>query len=156
MSNWEGDKYPKVRRDNQRLKEYRSEWALVKKFPEELMNNAELVTYLRTITHDSWFIARFGTVTFSICFSRRRKRRASCKRRYASCGLPTYSLHFPDNNQNSTLLALHELCHVLCWAQSHGPIFCSVLLQVVTHYMGVTAGKELRRQFGINMVELVR
>lgn len=154
MSNWEPDKYPKVMRDTQRLKEYWAEWALTKTFPKEPMSNTDLVVYLRTITHDQWFQDRFGTVTFSVCFSKRRKRRSSCKRRYP--GRRQYSLHFPDNDNNSTLLALHEMVHVLCYDQRHGPIYCSVLLQIVIRYMGVTVGRELRRQFAINRVELVR
>lgn len=158
MSNWEPSKYPKLIRDNQRLKEYRAEWALEKEFPKEPMDNGELVVYLRTITHDQWFIDRFGKVTFSVVFSKRRKTRASCKRRKNRWekGLPIYSLHFPDNDKNTTLLAVHELCHVLCFGQDHGPIYCSVLLQIIIRYMGVTAGRELRRQFNLNMVELVR
>ncbi len=158
MSNWEPNKYPKLERDSQRLKEYRSEWALAKEFPEDCMSNTELVAYLRTITHDQWFIDRFGKVTFSICFSKRRKTRASCKRRYPEGrdNPPSYSLHFPDDCKNSRLLGVHELCHILCYDQSHGPIYCSVLLQVVTHYMGVVMGRELRRQFNLNMVKLVR
>lgn len=158
MSNWEGDKYPKVTRDSQRLKEYRSEWALAKAFPEDPMMNSELVNYLRTITHDQWFIDRFGTVTFSICFSKRRTTRASCKRRWPDGrdNPPRYSLHFPDNDKNSAMLAVHELCHVLCYDQDHGPIYCSVLLQIVLRYMGVAVGKELRHQFNVHMVDRVR
>ncbi len=159
MSCWEPDKYPKLGRDSQRIREYRAEWGLAKAFPDS-MNNTELVIYLRTITHDQWFQDRFGTVTFAVCFSKRRRTRASCKRWYPRCegrrGLPIYSLHFPDNGKNKPLLALHEMCHVLCYDQSHGPIFCSVLLQIVIRYMGVAVGKELRHQFNLNMVTLVR
>lgn len=158
MSCWEPDKYPKLGRDSQRRKEYRSEWRLADEIPEDPMDNAELVGYLRTITHDQWFIDRFGTVKFSVCFSRRRKTRASCKRRYplGRDMPPTYSLHFPDNDKNKPLLALHEMCHVLCYDQSHGPIYCSVLLQIVLRYMGVAVGRELRRQFNLHMVDRVR
>jgi hypothetical protein len=158
MSCWEDDKYPRVHRDNQRRKEYKSEWAVTKVFPEKKLSNDELAVYLRTVTHDQWFIDRFGKVTFSICFSNQRKTTASCKRRYKNGrdNPPTYSLHFPASGGNEKILALHEMCHVLCYDQSHGPIFCSVLLQIVLRYMGLAVGKELRRQFAIHGVDRVR
>ena len=151
-SHWEPDKYEKLGRDYQRKREYRSEWAFAKEQPEDGMSKPELRTYLNTVARDQWFRDRFGTVLFAVEISRRRKTRASCCRRGV-----TFTLKFPELGGNNTrLLALHELAHILCYDQSHGPIYCSVLLQVVTHFMGAVAGKELRRQFGINMVELVR
>lgn len=158
MIHWEPDKYPKVKRDSQRIREYRSEWGLAKTFPEDPVENGELVIYLRTITHDQWFIDHFGAVTFSICFSKRRTTQASCKRRWPDGrdNPPRYSLHFPDNDKNSALLAVHELCHVLCYDQDHGPIYCSILLQLIIHYMGILVGKELHRQFNLHRVKLVR
>lgn len=155
MSHWEPHKYPKPSRDSQRLKEYRSEWALARDLGDDTMDKAAMAVYLRTITHDPWFQERFGTVTFAICFSKRRRTRASCKRRYPE-GLPIYSLHFPDNDKNTTLLALHEMVHVLCYDQCHGPIFCSVMLQIVLRYMGVAAGRALNRLFAVNAVKLVQ
>jgi len=160
---WEPYKYKEVYRDNQRRREYRSEWEFAKQmFPDEMaMSNLAMLKFLRDVAADKWFRDRFGTVRFTVTFNRRRKTRASCSHRAATaCGSTTsagFTLKFPGNgNMNHRLTGLHELMHIVCHRQAHGPIFCSALLQVVLHYMGTVAGKELRRQFGINMVELVR
>lgn len=155
MGHWEPYKYKEVIRDHQQKREYRSEWGFAKQmFPDEpLMSNQAFLKFLRTTASDKWFVDRFGQVTFAVSFQRRRKKTASCGHREET----GFTLKFPANgNMNHRITGLHELMHVVCHRQSHGPIFCSALLQVVIHYMGVVAGRELRRQFGINMVELVR
>ena len=150
MSHWEPDLYPKVMRDSQRLKAYRSEWALTKVHPEDGLSRMELRCFLSTVISDKWFIDRFGVVTFGIQITKRRKTRSSCRRRGEK-----FTLCFPDNDKNRRLLALHELTHILVYEQSHGPIFCTLLLQIVTHYLGTIIGHELRRQFGLHGVRLV-
>jgi putative metallohydrolase (TIGR04338 family) len=119
--------------------------------PEEGMTDPQVRAYLNMVCRDQWFLDRFGKVNFSIHINKRRKTRACCRHRGV-----LFELHFPElGGHNKRLLVLHELCHVFTYKQSHGPIFCSVLLQVVTHFMGVEAGKELRRQYAINGVSLV-
>lgn len=152
MSNWDSSFYPKCRRDNQRMKEYRSEWDLARALPDtkEGLSKSKLRSYLRMVAKDDWIIARFGRVIFDIEISRRRKSNACCRRRAGK-----YFLHFPDNEYNPRLLVLHEFTHMLCYDQDHDPIFCTLLLQIVTHFMGKIVGKELRRQFGIHGVRIV-
>jgi putative metallohydrolase (TIGR04338 family) len=150
MSNWEPYSYRKVTRDTQCLKEYRSEWEFAKKRPAAGMNPTELKRFLREVANDKWFTDRFGDIMFGIIVDRRRKKTASCCFREST----GFTLKFPADAENSRLLALHELAHTVAHRQKHGAVFCSVLLQLVTRFMGAVAGRELRRQFGIHMVEL--
>lgn len=153
MSHWEPYKYRELGRDSQQVREYRSEWDFRKALPEELMSNETMLGFLRTVAADDWFTDRFGVVKFGVTFSRRRKSRAVCNYNITR----GFTLKFPGNScMNYRIIALHELMHVVCHQQSHGPIYCSALLQVVIHYMGLVAGRELRHQFTIKMVELVR
>lgn len=150
MNNWEPYAYKKIMRDNQRLREYRSEWAAAKELPEPYLNPVDLKRFLRSVAADKWFTDRFGDIMFGIIVTRRRKTKACCSYR-ASTG---FTLKFPANDSNSRLLALHELAHAVCHRQHHGPVFCQVLLQLVTRFIGAVAGKELRRQFNLHAVEL--
>jgi len=158
---WEPYKYKALGRDSQQRREYRSEWEMKKVLPEERMSNPAMLGFLRKVSTDKWFVDRFGKVKFKVQFSRRRKQTAVCNRKQISVYGQTLAfdvtLKFPGNGcMNHRITALHELMHVPTHRQGHGPIYCSALLQTVTHYMGVVAGKELRRQFGINGVQLVR
>ncbi len=150
MSHWEPYKYPQVCHDGQRCQEYRSEHALQKTMPDEpLMSNRQMTEFLASVSGDRWFTDRFGSVKYAVTFSKRRKHGAACNYR-ASRG---FTLKFPgDGGMNNRLTALHELTHIICHRQSHGPVYCAVLLQVMIHYMGVVVGHELRRQFAINRV----
>lgn len=150
MSNWEPYHYKQVVRDNQRRKEYKSEWAFTKEHPEDGLDAVGLKQFLRMVANDKWFTDRFGETMFGIIVTRRRKTKASCCFREST----GFTLKFPAVGENSKLLALHELCHAVCHRQRHGAVFCSVLLQLVTHFIGPDAGRELRKQFGIHMVEL--
>lgn len=153
MSHWEPYSYKALGRDSQQRRVYESEWDFKKALPEELMSNETMLGFLRMVSGDSWFIARFGVVRYGVTFNRRRKTRASCGHRVRT----GFTLKFPgDSCMNDRLTALHELMHIVCHRQSHGPIYCAALLQVVIRYMGLTAGQELRHQFTIKMVELVR
>lgn len=154
MSHWEPYKYKEVVRDSQQRREYRSEWDFAKSFPDTWMSNSAMLRFLRTVAEDQWFRDRFGTVTFAVTFNKRRRTRASCGRSQVALG---FVLKFPGaGNMNYRITGLHELMHIVCRRQQHGPIFCSALLQVVTHYMGTVAGRELQRQFNFKLVELVR
>ena len=154
MSHWEPRKYKPVLRDSQQIREYRAEHGFKKSMPDEpLMNNQAMLGFLRTVSADKWFTDRFGAVKYGVEFSGRRKCRAICNYQIAR----GFTLKFPgDGGMNYRLTALHELMHIVCRGQAHGAIYCSVLLQAVMHYMGIVAGRELRHQFIIKMVDFGR
>lgn len=148
---WDAYAFPPVGRDSQRRKEYRSEHGFRAEHPEEEgLSAPELRCFLRLVAEDRWFIERFGEVRFAIQVSRRRTRTACCSYRAAT----GFTLKFPDDPFNTRLVALHELAHIVTHRQKHGPVFCSVLLQLVIQYMGWVAGHALLRQYKINGVQL--
>ena len=153
-THWEPHKYEQVKHDGQQVREYRSEWGLKKTMPDEpLMNNPTMAAFLQKVAADQWFRDRFGDLKFALQFSKRRKRTAVCNYQIAR----GFTLKFPgDGCMNNRITALHELMHVACHRQAHGPVYCAALLQVVIHYMGLVAGNELRHQFAINSVYYVR
>jgi putative metallohydrolase (TIGR04338 family) len=147
---WEPYHYRALGRDSQQRREYKSEWAFEKEFTDEKMTNRGLAEYLAFVSSDKWFTDRFGKMEFGMQFSGRRRKRACCSYRGAT---KSFTLKFPANgSMNYRLTGLHEMMHIVCHRQSHGAIFCAVLLQVVMHYMGTEAGRMLRRQFVLNSV----
>jgi len=147
---WDATKYPMVTRDFQRIKEYRSEWALRKVIDVPQISPTENSLFLKEIVRGLWFCTHFGEVSFAVRYSGRRTTGSACCSRNRATG--TFTLKFgksPDKFQ-----AIHELAHLVTWGQKHGPIFCLVHLQMVTKFIGNKFAMELYRQFKINRVGL--
>ena len=151
---WNPYHYPEVYKDYGRKREYQSEWDFGTEFKEEsLMSNQQMAEFLATVASDQWFLDRFGDIEFRLSFNGRRRRSAACNYRKDR----GFTLKFPGNgSMNNRLTALHELTHIICHKQSHGPVFCSVLLQIVGHVLGWVAGDLLRSKYIINGVRFVR
>jgi putative metallohydrolase (TIGR04338 family) len=146
---WNPYHYRPLRRDSQRRRVYEAGWAFKKECAEKMLGNRQMAEFLGFVSSDKWFTDRFGVRDFGVQFSGRRTSSAVCEYRLGE----GFTLKFPaKGSMNYRLTALHELMHIVCHRQSHGPIFCAAFLQVVMHYMGFEAGQVLRRQFVLNGV----
>lgn len=54
------------------------------------------------------------------------------------------------------IVVLHELAHHLTWAEreSHGPLFCSCLVFLITHCIGYEAGLILSAEYGERGIQI--
>lgn len=152
MSGWNAKDYPRLDRDFQRSRVYKAEHAFRDIFEEKPLTNIEVRDLLRKVVRDDWFISRFGQVKFILKVNRRRSRSACCSYRAIT---DTFTLRFPAGaDWLQRIVVLHELTHIVTHGQVHGPIFCSVLLQLVARYMGTEAAKTLLRQYKLRGVRL--
>lgn len=139
---WAPFDYPRVGRDSQQTRVYRAWWNLKDVVEFRDMTPGECCHFLKYVTSSKWFRDRFGVVTFGQEYGRRKKT-ACCT--YRPLDHPSFILKFPKTVKAPT--ALHELAHILCVGQKHGPIFCSVLLLLIDHFLGSEIAAKMQANF---------
>jgi len=150
--NWDATAYGRLTRDFQRTKVYRAEHDFRAWQDDPVLIGGQIHKYVYDVIGDSWFRERFGELRFGVRVNGRRTRSAVC---HTSGKTGAVTLKFPARSDWVTRqVVLHEIAHVVAKGQVHGPIFCSVLLQLVLHFQGVEAGRELYRQYTIRRVQL--
>jgi len=149
---WDSSAYPPLNRDFQRCRVYRAETEYRKLSQEKPLTDGQIYEYLQFLKSDPWLKARFGNLQFMVKISKKRKTSACCSRHRLT---GRFTLKFPSGSAWITkIVLLHELTHIITRGQKHGPIFCSVLLQLALHFLGTEAGKRLHllyRTHGVNL-----
>lgn len=149
------------KRDVQRLKAYRAEWALKgagldgRVFPTA----PHVEAYVRHLTQSKWFVRTFGRHYFRL---------EAATGRNTSHAKPGFrdhriAIHSAMRNQ---LTILHEIAHCVrlvdadAWPREkgawHGPEFAATLLVLVQHCMGAKAARALRAEFKTQRVKYKR
>lgn len=125
-------------RDSQRLKVYKSEWA-VRSTARRFDSTAAAQAFVDGVTGTAWFQARWGQRSIEV---------RGCSGGGATGNPRTGRINVGTPSRNDQVL-LHEIAHIVqprgtAW---HGAEFCATLLALWAHDISATSAAELRAQY---------